>query len=103
MDQVCVQLFEKHGSFCRTGNGKTFALEAFHRDPDVLELLKVEWGGSIVKPPPAAPSRWTWRLYGKKAHALYDLLRLEISEVKRMRGDRKREHCRAAFNSVTEV
>lgn len=93
-----LEIFEKHGSFCRTGNGTTFALEAFSSKRDLLEDLVDEWGGSIVKPPPAAPSRWTWRLYGKAARELYQTLRPLISEAKRERGDKKLKHCEHSFN-----
>lgn len=95
-----IVFFQKHGSFCRTGNGRTFALEAFKTDPEPLHGLVSVWGGSVVKPPPAAPTRWTWRLYGKKAEALWTTLRLQVDETKRARGDRKLSHCQKKFGEV---
>lgn len=90
---MLVELFEAKGSFCRTGSGATFALEAFSSEQEKLRPLLEAWGGHIYSPPPAAPSRWTWRLYGKKALERYEWLRPQISEAKRTRGDRKRAEC----------
>ena len=99
-EEEAIAFFERHGSFCRTGNGTTFALEAFKTDPAPLHELVAIWGGSVVKPPPAAPRRWTWRLYGKKARNLWSTLRLQVSEPKRIRGDRKLSHCATKFGEV---
>jgi hypothetical protein len=93
-----VEFFEAHGSFCRTGNGTTFAVEAFHRDPEQLRILQEAWGGHIYPPPPAAPSRWTWRVYGAAARELWAVLRPQVSEAKRARGDRKLAHCAERFS-----
>jgi hypothetical protein len=97
-EEEAIAFFERHGSFCRTGNGTTFALEAFKNNPEPLQELVAIWGGSVVKPPPAAPNRYTWRLYGKRARALWSSLRLQVSEAKRERGDRKLSHCNERFN-----
>lgn len=92
-----LEIFEAHGSFCRTGSGTVFALEAFSADRSKLTPLQEAWGGSIYEPPPAAPSRLTWRLYGKRAEALWSELREQVSEAKRIRGDRKLSHCQCRF------
>lgn len=96
-EEEAVALFEKSGSYCRTGNGTTFCLEIFSTDQDDLTKVQQLWGGHVYKPSPASPKRWVWRLYGKAAQVHYDILRPLISEGKQARGDRKRKMCEAKY------
>lgn len=91
--QEIIMLFQRYGSYCRTGAGYTFALEAFARTKETLQPFVDKVGGNIYPPPPAAPTRWTWRLYGDKAEKMYAELREHLSVDKRERGDNKLTEC----------
>lgn len=85
--------FEAKGSFCRTGRKGIFALEAFSRHKEQIEMLADITGGHVIPPPPSAPTRWAWRLYGAEARDLYSRLRPHLSDQNVIRGDRKLEMC----------
>lgn len=87
--------FEAKGSYCKAGDkNDNFALEAFASRPDALEQLKFLVGGNVMAPPPAAPSRWTWRLYGEAARDLFWQLKPYLSEPIVARGEAKLAECR---------
>jgi len=85
--------FQAKGSFCRTGDGR-FALEAFSIDPDALDIVQQIAGGMVMTPPPAAPTRWTWRLYGPAAKELWEELKPFLSPRLQARGEEKLATCR---------
>jgi hypothetical protein len=99
--EEALDFFEKHGSFCRCGDGRTFALEAFKSNVEPLRELVTLWGGAVYKPPPAAPYRYTWRLYGAKAISLWlTVIRESMPPTKVTRGDTKLSHCLKKFGEL---
>lgn len=92
-----VGLFEAKGSYCKTGaNSSCFALEMFATRKDLVEAIQQIAGGHVIKPPPAAPTRWTWRLYGTEAEDIYERMRPFLSANLVERGDRKLSETKTA-------
>jgi hypothetical protein len=89
-----IGFFQAKGSYCRTGSGTTFALEAFCPHERPLRVLAQLAGGNVYSPPPAAPSRWTWRLYGEAAKCMYTRMRPYITDELALRGDKKLAECK---------
>lgn len=89
-----VGFFEGKGSFCKVGRGGIFALEVFTTRQESIRQLQEFVGGQVITPPPAAPTRWTWRLNGKAAEALWETLRVRLGPELATRGDAKLEATR---------
>lgn len=85
--------FVAKGSFCRTGQKGIFALEMMSPDGNTLQMIADLAGGNVYKPPPTAPTRWTWRLYGQDARDLYDQMRPLLRLSQQERGDEMLAAC----------